>query len=170
MGTQMALISNMEESKTPLFSKRVLDALHKAGWTPQRDEAAMEQAYSQTFGSNWVPAAAPFVRRFGGLSIQHLLWVRPIAELGDPTRIRRITQIVQAKACPIAASNYMGDGCSIWCDENDRFYAVDSEGMVFVGDDVATIMEVLLFGDPLPTPPDTLVDALKKAYEWNASN
>jgi hypothetical protein len=61
----------------------------------------------------------------------------------------------------------MGDGSSVWIDERGRFYVVDSEGMVFVGDNMVTALEVLLFGAPRPAPPPELKDALAVAFEWN---
>jgi hypothetical protein len=157
---------NMEDGNCPSFSKRVLDALHRAGWTSQRDQPEMEDAYRKILGSYWVPAAAPFVRRFGGLSIDHVLWVQPSAELAAPTFVRRFTDLVQVKACTVAASNYMGDGCSIWCDEAGQFYAMDSEGIEFVGKDLPTVFEVLLFGAPQPAAPAEIADALRKANDF----
>lgn len=156
----------MDKQNTPTFSKRVLDALRQAGWTTERDEASIEQDYVRAFGFNWVPAASRFVRSFGGLSIRNLLWVRPIETLANPAAVQRIKSVIQTRVCPIAASNYMGDGCSVWIDENGRFYAVDSEGMVYVGSDTATALEVLLFGASPPLPPAELKQALTEAYEW----
>jgi len=161
----------MENADCPSFSKRVLDALRSAGWTPERDQVEMVDAYRGVFGSSWVSAAAPFVRRFGGLSIMHLLWIRPIGELAIPEAVRRVSAKVGAKvgakACAVAASNYMGDGCSIWCDEGGHFYAVDSEGVEFVGTDFATVFEVLLFGFPTPTPPAKVGKALNTGVQNN---
>jgi hypothetical protein len=152
------------------FSNRVSGALSKAGWTVDRDRSDMEQVYAQILGDAWVPAAAPFVRSFGGLDIDHDLIARPVAklaEIAEPALVRRVESVVGAKACPVAGANYMGDDCMIWIDENSRIYALDSEGLVFIGSEIAEVLEVLLFGAPPSPPPPELKDALARAYEWN---
>lgn len=54
----------------------------------------------------------------------------------------------------------------IWIDENGRYYAVDSEGMIFIADNMLTALEVLLGGEPLPEPPPELKAKLAEAFDW----
>ena len=58
----------------------------------------------------------------------------------------------------------------IWIDESGRYYAVDSEGMIFVGDNMAATLEVLLGGDPPPEPPPELKEKLAAAYDWSENS
>jgi len=152
---------------TAKFSSRLLSVLRRDGWSPEREEPIWVEKFEQTFGEDWLPCAAPVVRSFGGLFIDHILWIKPIHEFVRTPLFQIISEVVGARVCPIAASNYMGDGCSVWIDENCRFYAVDGEGMEYVGEEVSTAFEVLIFGSPPPSPPGNIAAALAKTYDWD---
>ena len=157
------------EQESSGFSVRVWKALREAGWTKSRDMAEIERDYQAALGERWLPVAASFVRRFGRLSIAHLLWIVPIkpTDLSSIGLFEKAQAVVGAKCCPLAVSNYMGDSCLLWIDEHGRFYAIDNEGMVFVGDCVESAFEVLLFGAKPSLPPSQIKDALERAFEWN---
>ncbi len=150
-------------------NKRVLKELKLAGWQPGRDIAEYEQAFIDYFGAQWLPSASMFIRCLGGLDIAHTLnvWDRPYMEhdlsrLGD-----RITATINSRVVPTATSNYIGDGCLIWVDEKGRFYAVDSDGMVFIAHDVNTALNVLIDAASRPEPPSELREKLLEAYDWS---
>jgi hypothetical protein len=149
------------------FSEKVLRALVQAGWSPRRDAVELERACAEDLGTRWVPAAGPFIRSFGNLSIGHTLWVGPIRLCDVPDVVERVAGIVGAKACPVAVSGYMGDSCMLWVDGNHRYYAVDKEGLVFLGEDMVTTLEVLLGSAQRPAPPPELAEALAKAFRWD---
>jgi hypothetical protein len=156
-------------SMKPL-NNEVLKALKMAGWTPARDETGIEHVFSRLMGEKWLPVAAPFLRRFGGLDIAHKLcvWDMPFSHHDLITQNEaRFAEVVNSKVIPIATSNYMGDGGVLWMDEKGQLYVADSEGIVFVGIDEAEAFEVLLLGGARPEPPIELCHNLAKNYEWN---
>ena len=154
---------------TPLghVSKKVFDELCKAGWSPDRDQASMASEYERILSLKWIAEAAPFIRSFGGLTISNNLSVGQIPDHALRKHWSKVAEVAGSKVVPVASSSYLGDGCLIWVDESGRYYAVDSEGMIFVGDDMATVLEVLLGGESLPEPPPELKDKLTAAYDWN---
>lgn len=162
------------KKQTPFgyVSKKVFAELRKAGWSPDRDEAGMADSFSKTLGPHWVPAAAPFVRNFGGLSFYGRLWAwkEPIRDQDIVADESKVAEVAGSIAVPVASSSYLGDGCVIWIDESGRYYAVDSEGMIFVGDNMAATLEVLLGGDPPPEPPPELKEKLAAAYDWSENS
>lgn len=141
--------------------------LKKAGWHNGRDEPSQEAAFKAHLAEAWHPKADSFVRSFGGLSIGDCLWVQPqLAAFGLPYR-SRVESVIRTSCCPVASSGYMGDGCTIWIDSNHCFYAVDSEGMVFIGDGTIDALKVLLLGaKPAPAPLDVR-SSLEQAWNWN---
>ena len=152
------------------MSKEVLNALELAGWTPARDEIGIEHVFSSLMGEKWLPVAAPFLRRFGGLDIAHTLfvWDMPISNHDLITQNEaRVAEVVNSKVVPIATSNYMGDGAILWMDEKGRLYVADSEGIVFVGNDEFEALEVHILGGARPEPPIELRHNLAENYEWN---
>ncbi len=159
------------KEQTPFgnVSGKVFAELCKAGWSPGRDEAGVAEVFSKSLGSRWVPAAALFVRNFGGLSFYGRLWAweKPIWDQEVNAVERKITEVTGTKVVPVASSSYLGDGCLIWVDESGRYYAVDSEGMIFIAGDMATALEVLLGEEPRPEPPPELKEKLAEAYDWN---
>lgn len=157
------------EQNSSGFSVRVRKALRKAGWTKSRDVAEIEREYQAALGDRWLPVAAPFVRRFGRLSINNILWTVPIkaTDLSSMGLFEKAQAVVGVKCCPLGASNFMGDSCLLWIDEHGRFYAIDNEGMVYVGDRVEEALEVLVFDTEPPPPPSQIKDALERAYEWD---
>lgn len=143
-------------------------ALRQAGWKPARDERHIEDNFVNSLGVSWLPVASAFVREYGGLNIAHTLWTwdKPVTEHALIDLGARVAAVAMSKVMAVASSNYMGDGCVIWIDEAGRFYAVDSEGMVFLGADEVTALDVLLAGTPPPEAPASLRQKLDDAYEW----
>ena len=80
----------------------------------------------------------------------------------------KIATVVASKAVPVASSSYMSEGCVVWVDESGRFYATNTEGMIFIGSDIAGSMEVLLGNAPPSEPPPELREKLVNGYEWIA--
>ncbi len=163
---------NMDSKKQTPFgyvSKKVFAELRKAGWSPARDEVGMSDSFSKSLGSHWVPAAAPFVRNFGGLTLNKRVWAwkEPIRDQDIIADESKIAEVLGSKAVPVASSSYFGDGCVIWVDESGRYYAVDSEGMIFIGGDIVAALEVLVGLEPSPEPPPELKEKLAAAYDWN---
>jgi hypothetical protein len=160
------------EKQTPFgwVSKKVFDELRKAGWSPDRDEIATADSFSKAWESQWVPAATPFLRNFSGLSFYGRLWVwdKPIRDQDITTAKEKISEVAGSRVVPVASSNYLGDGCLIWVDERGQYYAVDSEGMIFIASDMAMALEVLLGEKSLPEPPPELKEKLATAYEWES--
>jgi hypothetical protein len=149
-------------------SKKVYDELRKAGWSSDRNESAALVSFSNAWKSQWVPAANPFIENFSGLSFHGRLWVwdSPIRDHDIIALIEKISNVVGSKAIPVATSNYIGDGCVVWVDERGHYYAVDSEGMIYIAGDMAMALEVLLGDTLLPEPPSELKEKLIDAYEW----
>lgn len=156
-----------QEQESSGFSPNVWKALYKAGWTSDREVREIEEEYQNALGERWLPIAGEFVRRFGRLSLENTLWIGPIKATEFHSEFEKAEAVAGVKCCPLAGSNYIGDGCTIWIDEKGRFYAIDSEGMVFVGDRVESALDVLLFGAKPQAPPPELKEALERAYEWN---
>lgn len=148
-------------------SKKVFAELCKAGWSPDRDQAGMASEYARILSSKWITEAAPFIRSLGGLTVSNNLSVGPIPDHALRKHWGKVADVAGSKVVPVASSSYLGDGCLIWVDGSGRYYAVDSEGMIFVGDNMATALEVLLGGESLPEPPPELKDKLTAAYDWN---
>ena len=169
-GTSFKRGSEPPDEGASCFSPKVLEALRSAGWTPGRDLPSIEDEYAIALAGRWLPNAGSFVRRFGHLSICHLLWVLPIKTVDVIDVFERIESVVGLRCCPVASSNYMGDGCTVWIDEKGRFYVIDSEGMVFVGERVETALDVLLCGAKPPPAPIEIKAALEGAYEWPNSS
>ncbi len=170
-----AAFGNMDNEKQTPFgnvSKKVFDELRKAGWSPERDKTSIADDFSKSLGSHWVPAAASFIRNFGGLSFYGTLWAweKPIWDQDIIAVESKIEEVAGTKVVPVASSSYSGDGCLIWIDENGRYYAVDSEGMTFVGNNMPKALEVLLGGAPLPEPPPELKEKLAEPYDWSGIN
>ena len=145
------------KKQTPFgyVSKKVFAELRKAGWSPDRDEAGMADSFSKTLGPHWVPAAAPFVRNFGGLSFYGRLWAwkEPIRDQDIVADESKVAEVAGSIAVPVASSSYLGDGC-----------------VIFVGDNMAATLEVLLGGDPPPEPPPELKEKLAAAYDWSENS
>lgn len=126
----------------------------------------MEEEYRGLLGACLVDKAVGFVRQFGGLTVYGQLWIfaeQAVLALEDKPKIEAVVQEV---CCPLATTNYMGDGCTLWIDAVGRFYAVDSEGMVYLAADEGELFEVLLGGAEAGRPPPELESALIKAWEW----
>lgn len=151
------------------LSERTLKMLEASGWSSSRDEQSIEDGFRRALGSEWLPSASLFVRKFGGLSLANALWTLKEPASGHMLLDlkSRVEHTIGSKVVAVAASNYMGDGSILWIDATGRFYVVDSEGMLFVGDDEAAVFEVLIFGEKPPDPPDELRDRLAEAYDWN---
>ncbi|MES2982410.1 MAG: SUKH-3 domain-containing protein [Verrucomicrobiota bacterium] len=164
---------DMTDSKQTSFgwvSKKVYDELCKAGWSPDRNVSATSDSFSEAWGSEWVPAATSFLRNFSGLSFYGRLWVwnKPIKDQDITAAREKISDVAGSRVIPVASSSFIGDGCLIWIDECGRYYAVDSEGMVFIASDMAAALEVLLGEKSLPEPPPELKEKLAAAYEWGS--
>ena len=80
----------------------------------------------------------------------------------------KISVVAGSRVVPVASSSYLGDGCLIWIDERGRYYAVDSEGMIFIASDMEMALEVLLGEKSLPEPPPELKEKLAAAYAWES--
>ena len=83
---------------------------------------------------------------FSGLSFHGRLWVwsDPVKDEEIEWVKGKISDVIGSSAIPLATSSYLGDGCVIWVDEAGRFYAVDSEGVIYLSSDMITLLEVLL--------------------------
>jgi hypothetical protein len=159
--------SKIFRPKTPsVYKPQLQQILYKAGWTENRNELSIEETYRKIYGDLWIPQAGPFVRSFGHLEMKHTLWVYPESSFRDAYKINKVKSIVGCLCIPIAFSGYMGDGATLWIDEREYFYVVDSEGMVFVGHGIEEALTVLLVPDTKrPPPPKELEEALRGAYE-----
>lgn len=161
---------NQKQTPFGSVSKKVFDELRKAGWSPDRDEITIADRFSKAWESQWVPAAASFLRNFSGLSFYGKLWAwdSPIMDQDINAAKEKISVVAGSRVVPVASSSYLGDGCLIWIDERGRYYAVDSEGMIFIASDMEMALEVLLGEKSLPEPPPELKEKLAAAYAWES--
>ena len=148
------------------YNPRLSAVLQKASWKEGRNEFEIAQEYKRIFGSSWIPEAEPFVRSFGGLTIDKNLWVYPERAAHDLPLRSRVESVVGSSACPVATSGYMGDGATLWIDSKERFYVVDSEGMLFVGKNIEEALNVLFLGEKPPIPPEDIRESILQAWEW----
>lgn len=155
-----------QASNRSRYSSKVLEALNKAGWTESRDDISIEQDYQRAMGDAWLSNAGPFVRSFGKLSIGNRLWVYSDQAAPELFARQRVEAVVGCPCCPLASSGYLGDGCTIWIDCKGRFYATDSEGMLFLGDSIHAVLDVLLAGVKPELPPSDIKEAVERAWRW----
>lgn len=148
--------------------KKAIAALRQAGWSEGRDIPGLEREYIQVLGGAWISEATPFVRQFGRLSIRNKLWTEPELVVYYLDHKMRVEAVVKGACCPVATSAYLGDGCAIWLDNNLRFYASDSEGMMFLGEGADAMFDVVLGGAKPADAPLELRSGLAKAWEWGA--
>lgn len=120
-------------------------------------------------GDNWVSAAEPFVLKFGGLTFLQSLFVHPDEVVVSVLRLKtRVEQIVRQPCCPIARSTYMGDECILWIDAKERYFAIDSLGLVYLGDNSNEVLDLLLVSKRHPPlPPAEIREEVLKAINWD---
>lgn len=150
---------------------KLIEILKKAGWKEERDDSSIEKQYRDALGEAWIQEAAPFVRSLGGLKLgksQLMIYADALNYIGGISVRSRVEAVIGCRCCPVAESWYVGDGGTLWIDSKGRFYFIDSEGMIFLGENVEATLSVLLLPDVKPfPPPEELREALQKAYEWN---
>ena len=156
------------------LSAKTRKLLENVGWHDRRDEEGIERAFATGLGTQWLsfPSAASFVRRYGGLDIAHTLktWKEPDLD-HHHMLFRNADKIAAVAQCPVvavASSSFMGDGCLIWIDAKGRFYAVDSEGLVFLGENESDALDVILLAVEPAAPPPDIAPSVQAALYWDA--
>lgn len=150
------------------ISKKVFNEIRKGGWAPSRYEEYFADDYARLLGSNWVPAAESFICSFAGLSFRSKLWVwkEPLWDQDLINFKDKIADVIGRKAIPVATSSYMCEGCVIWLDEIGRFYATNSEGMIYLGGNIPEFLEIILGDSKPPDPSSEIKNKLINGYEW----
>ena len=73
-------------------------------------------------------------------------------------------------ACPIGASNYLGEGAVLFLDIKGRFYACDRYELDYIASEMDEAMEVLL-GERKPgTTPAEIQEGLRRDEMANGEN
>jgi len=158
----------MPFQKISSFNRELTKVLRQAGWTEGRDEPKVENDYQRVMGAAWIHQAAFFVRSFGNLEIDHKLWVYADRAALDLDKKSRVEAVICCKSCPVAVSGYTGDGAgTLWMTTLGHFYYLDDEGMIFIGENVESALNVLLLGTKPALPPESVRKAVLDAYEWN---
>ncbi|MDF1816407.1 MAG: SUKH-3 domain-containing protein [Verrucomicrobiales bacterium] len=148
-------------------SKRLRKALKKIGWKNDRIATNVINEYRSALGPIFSEVAEKFVSEFGGLEIPGRLWIYPDQAKCGIADHAKICSIIRENCCPIASSSYLGDGAIIWIDDMTRFYASDSEGILFIASDVIQFLKVIVLETKRCSPPVYLEERLRKAWEWN---
>lgn len=131
---------------------------------------SIEHDFLTFLGDKWLPIASSFIRQFGGLTIAHRLciWREPASTDHMLLKLEdRIAAAVKSRVVAVASGNYLGDGSVIWIDMKGRFFAADSEGLVYLGSDVSEVLDVLLLGAHPADGPLDIEEGLRNAREWD---
>ncbi len=83
------------------------------------------------------------------------MWIRVERAISDLDKADVVIGFCGCPCAPVAVSSYMGEGgCTVWIDEESRFYAVDDEGIVFLAQGIRDTMEILLNYGRVKKPPE----------------